>query len=191
MKTNDKYYTPEEIHYMDGGMFTMDNDDLRIIIAKLLACVPGQVVDYLVKRCYIISEWHSAIASYIPKKIIGGMDIIHLSDELFNRDKAFIDEIILHECAHCWLRHKSALFEDLTNEETLKQEEEATKLARKWLQKQEKDGIEEHGVTQLFYINQVVSMLELDSVDWDNEKTVSKLHKLLELLQQTGKAGEA
>jgi len=40
------------------------------------------------------------------------------------------------------------------------------------------------GMTQLFYINQVVSMLELDSVDWDNERTVSKLHKLLELLQK-------
>jgi hypothetical protein len=39
------------------------------------------------------------------------------------------------------------------------------------------------GLNQSFYINQVISMLESDSVDWDNVKTVNGLKKLKTLLK--------
>ena len=40
------------------------------------------------------------------------------------------------------------------------------------------------GLNQAFYVNQVIAMLEKDTMDWDNNNLVSVLRKLLELLEQ-------
>ena len=43
------------------------------------------------------------------------------------------------------------------------------------------------GLHQSFYVNQVISMLEADAVDWDNEKLVALLGKLAQLLSEKEK----
>jgi len=40
------------------------------------------------------------------------------------------------------------------------------------------------GMNQTFYINQVIAMLESDTVDWDDEKTVRALKRLYDLLDK-------
>lgn len=128
-----QYYTFEEIWDLDGGMFTIDNTDLRLVVSKALSCVPQKVVDYLMEKCLIFSNWQSAAASYIPNKYIKGKHMIILSDEMLNGDETQTYELILHECAHSWLRHKSPLLGNLTVEEAERQEKDADALAQKWL----------------------------------------------------------
>ena len=52
-------------------------------------------------------------------------------------------------------------------------------LTNRQIEYQEKAG----GLHQTFYINQVISMLEYDAVDWESEQVVRALHKLFELLE--------
>lgn len=128
------HYSYDEIHHMDGGVFTLNNVRLREIIAQLLTHVPTDVVDYLMKHCLIITTWQSFDGQYLPSKFIRGKDIILLSEYILDRSKNKRDKTILHEFAHCWLKHvQSPSVESITGEEILSQEEEADELAHKWI----------------------------------------------------------
>ena len=121
---------------MDGGVFTLGNFELRKIIAQLLTCVPADVVDYLIKHCLVITTWQSFDGQYFPSKLIRGKDVILLSEYSLDGDANQRDKTILHEFAHCWLKHASSvLVEGMTGEEILKQEEEANELVHKWSKK--------------------------------------------------------
>jgi hypothetical protein len=62
-------------------------------------------------------------------------------------------------------------------------------LAGKMLtQEQEDYNRKAGGMHQSFYINQVIAMLESDSVDWDDSRVVSSLKKLEKLLESSLKA---
>jgi len=127
------YYTDEEINYMDGGLFTLDNDELRHLMVKALVNVPSHIVDELMERCIVIMAGPNHPAFHAPNNLIGGKDIICLSDKLFKLkpEKAYF--IILHEVAHCLLDHKYDSSLDL--KERKRQETEADRLANKWLEK--------------------------------------------------------
>ncbi len=60
-------------------------------------------------------------------------NVILLSEYSLDGDENQRDKTILHEFAHCWLKHASTvLVEDMTGEEILKQEKEADELVYKW-----------------------------------------------------------
>ena len=141
------YYSYDEIHHMDGGVFTLGNSELRKILAQLLTCVPADVVDYLVKHCLVITTWQSFDGQYFPRELVRGKDIILLSEYTLNLGENERDKTILHELAHCWLKHSSrVLVEDMVEvmtveealkrekegRELLKREEEADELVHKW-----------------------------------------------------------
>lgn len=73
---------------------------------------------------------------YFPSKLIRGKDVVLLSEYSLDGDENQRDKTILHEYAHCWLKHTSCvLVEDMTAEEILKQEKEADELVHKWSKK--------------------------------------------------------
>jgi hypothetical protein len=118
---------------MDGEEFILGTLALRTVIVNLLTCIPAEVVDYLVQHSLVISTWQNCDGQYFPNKLTRKKDIILLSEHLLDGDEDQRDKTILHEFAHCWLRHQSpALKEGMTGEEILKQEDEADELAYKW-----------------------------------------------------------
>ena len=132
------YYSYDEIHKKFGVEFKLDSYDLRKIIEQLLTYVPANVVDYLINHCLVISNWHNCDGIYLENELIQGKDIILLSECLLDGDENQRDEVILHEFAHCWLKHTSpVLTESMSGEEMLKQEEEADELMYKWIKKKE------------------------------------------------------
>ena len=121
---------------MYGGELTRENGELLDVIAKLLTCVPTDVVDYLVKHCVVISSWQSYYGQYLPGELIRDKDVILLSEYLLDGEENQRDKTMLHEFAHCWLKHKSpALEESMTGEDIWNQEEEADKLVYEWSRK--------------------------------------------------------
>jgi len=67
--------------------------------------------------------------------------------------------------------------------------ETVSHLAGKTITKEQRDFISRAGgMNQLFYINQVVALLETDSINWEREQIKTTLEKLLELLKKALKA---
>ena len=132
------YYSFDEIHQMGGGAFTLHDLELQKIIAQLLTYVPADVVDYLIEHCVVISSWNNCYGLYFENELIQGKGIILLSEYLLDGDENEREKTILHEFAHCWLKHVSPILaEGMTGEEILKQEEEADGLVYKWIKKKE------------------------------------------------------
>jgi hypothetical protein len=128
-----QYYSRDRIRQMDGEEFILGTLALRKVIINLLTCIPAEVVDYLMQHCLVISTWQNCDGQYFPSKLIKRKDIILLSEYLLDGDEDQRDKTILHEFAHCWLRHQSPVLKDgMTGEEILKQEDEADELAYRW-----------------------------------------------------------
>ena len=128
-----RYYSYDEIQHMDGEEFILGNLELRRAIVNLLTRIPTDVVDYLVKHSLVISTWQNCDGQYFPNKLIAEKDIILLSEHLLDGDTFQRDRTILHEFAHCWLKHQSpALKDGMTGEDILKQEDDADELVDKW-----------------------------------------------------------
>jgi len=128
-----KRYTSEEIWYNDAGIVSLDNDKVRSLIARLLSKVPKDVADKVLEECLFIMPMFDEIGFHLPKNILQNKCVIAFSESLLKEDDKNIVHIGLHEIAHFYLDHKSPLLEDLSDEEAKKQEEDADRLADKWL----------------------------------------------------------
>jgi uncharacterized protein (DUF2342 family) len=126
-------YSPEKIDYMFGGMNSVD-EEFRCIIAKAMANLPMNVVEWASEKVFFVSssDEYLAFSLYIKgwKHIQG---FILLSEALRKKPEKTKTFIIAHEIAHQKLKHVSAVFSNLTNEEADAQEQEADDLALKWL----------------------------------------------------------
>lgn len=128
-----QYYSSDEIRQMEGEEFILGTLALRKVIVNLLTYIPAEVVDYLMQHCLVISTWQNCDGQYFPSKLLRKKDIILLSEHLLDGDEDERDKTILHEFAHCWLRHQSPVLKDgMTGEEILRQEDEADELAYRW-----------------------------------------------------------
>ncbi len=139
-----RYYTPDEIHYADAGVVTLGCDTLRYLLAQTLIRIPADVVDDVFEHCrfhmFELEGCGFAAGSYLPNDSLKGADLILFSRELPNDDKKDQTHLILHEIAHCVLRHRSPLDFGTTDAgETdrlyKKQEKEADALVDEWLEK--------------------------------------------------------
>jgi len=152
-----KHYTPEEIHYKMDWLTTLDDDELRCMLAKALSKVPTAVVDKLIDECLVLMI-NDVDGRYIPKNFLRKYHLILLSEQILNYDEDKRDRAILHEVAHFYLKHKMGLVDTLTPkeakakalidkrfgkpllarstpEEDEAQENEADALVEKWLSK--------------------------------------------------------
>ena len=61
-------YKFEEISEEDGGMLTLGNDELRLLIAKSLSTVPKKVADSVLTSCvFIMPMNYYEYGLFIPK----------------------------------------------------------------------------------------------------------------------------
>jgi hypothetical protein len=136
---NKKYYTPDEVHYMDAGIWTLGNDDLRNKISVALSKIPTDIVDDLCDNCYFLIESEVGKASYFPVGFFDNKAVIIISDIYFkSADDNALEHTIMHEVAHHALKHKNPWQHGLSKEEYDKQEKEANEQVEKWLNEYEK-----------------------------------------------------
>lgn len=127
-------YSPEEADYQFGGMNAV-SPEFRIILAKALSELPKATVDWVAENLIFISSseeyWAFSLSKNEWEHIVGFVFLCEHLKNIAEKEQAFS---IAHEIAHHRLGHKSPIFGNLTTDEFRKQEEEADKLARKWLQ---------------------------------------------------------
>jgi len=134
-------YTFDEIWYMDGGVLTCGDDDLRVLVAKALSRIPRDVVDRVIDDVLFIPGHKSFIINkeFLRRQLMkddGDVRaiIVISGDAIRKRDI----RDVLHEVAHYWLGHAddSRIFDAfsvISVEEVIRQEEEADELVEKWM----------------------------------------------------------
>lgn len=133
-----KRLTPEEIHYMDAGSFTMGNDRLRNVISTVLTKAPIDVVENLMDSCVMLMPWiEDAKGVFLPKELLADKDVILLPEALLDLEWSEIEFVILHEAAHYTLGHESPVTNPALDYDA--QEHEADALVEQWLRDTNKD----------------------------------------------------
>jgi hypothetical protein len=129
---NEKY-DAEEVDYKFGGMNSVD-DQFRVIVARSVANLPKEIVDWVTEKLFFVSSSDEYIAFSMPFNEYKHMKgLIFLSEELRAESQESQTFTIAHEVAHLKLKHVSPVFSNLTDEQCLNQEQEADDLALKWL----------------------------------------------------------
>jgi len=123
--------TPEEIHYKDGGVFTIGCDKLRRAMSVVLAQAPADVVEDLMDNCLMLMPEIEGLGEYIPASLLENKALILLPEQLLDRDWAVIESTILHEVAHFRLRHTHPLLDPDLDYDA--QERETDALVEQWL----------------------------------------------------------
>jgi predicted SprT family Zn-dependent metalloprotease len=125
-------YTVHQIYEMAGEM-TFYNNKLKVFVADALSKIPAEAVDYLMKSCLIHALEPDLKGQYVPKRHIPDRDIIFISDRYLctEKEEEAVIGTILHECAHCYLKHKSLL--DGRPYDFENQDKEADDLVNNWL----------------------------------------------------------
>ena len=119
--------TPKEIEVLSGTFSA-------ISIRHALSFLPQPVNEDLVRRLVIIGGDHIG-AFHVPKSLRTTHEIVFLSDAFLREhdtpDALFIS-VVLHEVAHAYKRHRSKLYDHISQQEKDDQEAEADSLARSW-----------------------------------------------------------
>lgn len=126
-----KYFTLEDVYYIDSGSASLGNDELRYLLAKILTRVPKEIVDAVYEDCLFLLINASTKGSFFPNRLIERKHIIIFPEDLL--DWAFEEQVdkVLDAVAHYILNHKSVL--EFDNDEWEKQEQEAEDLRNRWL----------------------------------------------------------
>ena len=126
-----KKYSPEEVHYLDGGLFTLGTDELRVMVSWAFSRIPTEVVDRVMDECLMAMTLAKEQGAYIPKELFKGKPLILFSEVLLEKDQEEAQRIILHETAHFVLGHRSPVSGDVDYDA---QEREAWALVDQWLE---------------------------------------------------------
>ena len=133
-------YSIQEIWEMFGGMPVGPrthrvSDEIRKILVKTFRRTPKKIVDWANDKLIFITscEDHYAFALLKATSWGGRKGFVFISDYLLDLTEEEQILAVAHEVAHMKLRHKSPIFNDLTQKETERQEKEANELAQKWL----------------------------------------------------------
>ena len=121
----------------DAGVITLDNQQLRYVVAKSLSKLPIEIIDKVTENCLFIMPKIEELGIYLPNDFIKDKQIFAFPEKLLEKEEHEIEHTILHEVAHYYLKHKNALIHNLSAEEYDRQEEEANKQVDKWLRKSE------------------------------------------------------
>ncbi len=133
-----KYYDAEMIYRMQDIPFTMGTDRLRRLIAEVFTKIPTDVVDQIVDDCLYLMVEPEGGAVFYPNRVLKNKHICIFPHTLFDASEQSKVFTILHETAHCYLKHKSPLeFVNPTDRDSYwdqysKQEKEADDLVDKW-----------------------------------------------------------
>lgn len=133
-----RYHTAEFLSAYHAKVMALWDKDLTGVLADLLTCVPSHIADYLAQNCLIVylktGTKHQAGCLYRAPQI-DGRDVIVLAEEVvLYHDANVRNRLILHELAHCWLKHEHEpiVVNEQVQLQQKKQEKEANDLAAKW-----------------------------------------------------------
>jgi hypothetical protein len=127
-------YTVEEIWYKNGGYLTLDNEQLRGLVALALSKVPKKIADRVVEECIFLMPSPEMMGFFLSKRVQEGRNAIVLSEKLLEEDQKDTILTILHEVGHFYLNHKSPILDMLSEQEDRKQEEDSDRWARQWIE---------------------------------------------------------
>lgn len=145
MSKQDSYrYTIEEVNKLLGSLLIQSNESVKPVIARALTMVPKEIADYIIQKCFLLSLWKEADGSTIQISHFKEKEyLIVISDDILEKcfsqrrdiQLGLWNEVegystILHEFAHCWLRHKSS--PGLSESVVIQQEKETSGLAEEW-----------------------------------------------------------
>ena len=135
MKNKANKYSPEEVwNVLDVS--GMNAYDVECHIAKSLAPLPEEIVDFVAENVVILSESISAGGTYWNFNdfyLKGKKGFILLNADLWKKSKAQIAFTVAHEVAHAYVGHSTDFCIKGEEEVALKKERDADKLAMKWL----------------------------------------------------------
>ena len=127
-------YRPETIFEMDGGLVSLDNEGLRLLVADTFCLLPCEMVDDIMTNCLFLMP--QSAGGYITKRIIAGRNVIFLHPSLVVEPEHEKMYALLHEVAHYVLGHESPLEwgdEVDAGARIDQQEKEADEFVRKYL----------------------------------------------------------
>lgn len=104
-----------------------------------LECLPSEVLDDLKDSLAFISTSESD-GCRVARALCEKREIIVLSERILPRrgmnegdpEVRYLTFVVLHEVAHAYLKHRDPMFDDITPEEKVAQEEEADAVALRW-----------------------------------------------------------
>lgn len=132
----DNLYTPEMIDYNLDHSLGEIPEYARLPLAKSLALLPKEVIDFAIQNYVFLSEERSIDGSQWTFDHLNFKDkigFILLSPNLWNKKPINIAFTIAHEVAHAFKGHAIKTCEDTEWKNHVKREKEADKLAVKWL----------------------------------------------------------
>lgn len=124
-------YTLEEMWYDDAGILTLDNEELRGLVALALTRVPKRVADRIHEKCLFLMVEDDCY--YLPAKQIRGKSLICVSKSYIDKlDPEGVLRTILHEVAHFHYKH-DYFDPEMTLEKSDQCEAAADRLVEIWL----------------------------------------------------------
>jgi hypothetical protein len=130
--------SPDMIHMRLGTSITLLSLYAQGIVTRCLSCLPLMTIDHTIKNIVFLGQsdlevgsFYSFDHSYFKAKT----GFILLSKELWNLKPIEIAFVIAHEVAHAFNHNNVIRYKGNILEKRIKMEEEANKLAIKWLEK--------------------------------------------------------
>ena len=123
-----------------GFFISIRGDKEKVRVLEIaLDYVPAVVVNALRDRLAILTMTHRP-GIRLSRPLCETCEVVFLSEERFPRvggmphetDSRFFIFLVLHEVAHAYLKHKCPYFDKLSEEEVVKNEDEATAKAIEW-----------------------------------------------------------
>lgn len=106
-------------------------------VCEVMLIFPEDIVKLVTKSCWFVSSFDDAFGFVLRGDELDGKHLIFLSDDLFYQPKEQQYYTIAHEIGHVVLDHKNSILESQTKYETQKQEKEADKFAKFYLNRSE------------------------------------------------------
>lgn len=122
----------EEIWEMDGGITTLNNDHLRLLLSEALSKTSMAVAEKAMEECIFLMVTATERGSYFPQNSpIKGKTLIAFPESILEEEREEAIRTVLHEVAHHYHSHQWGL--NLSVEEYDRQEKEANDTVKEWL----------------------------------------------------------
>ena len=138
LKFEDNEMNPYILHLRLGTSIELVPRLAQFQVTKYLSLLPGDVIDFIVEHYVFISQDEYEMGTHFPfrhRYFKGKIGFILINNDLWKRkpiEKAFV---IAHEVAHAYNEYSPKTFYNNFIERRIMREEEASRLAIKWLSK--------------------------------------------------------
>ena len=106
---------------------------MQKLVCETIQILPQEIADFICKNVWFVSSFDDSWGFVLDSNDLGKKHLVFLGDELFEQKKYNQHYTIAHEIGHVMLKHKNAILEPQTVNQTRKQESEAHKLAMQYM----------------------------------------------------------